>query len=179
MLVFDTETTGLLKPELTELDLQPYIIEIGIVKLDKKFKVVDEFQTFVKPPVPLPPNIIQITGINEDMLKGAPEFIEIVDDLIEIFLGQEKIFAHNCPFDINMLVNELTRYDLQHKFPWPHKQICTVEASFAIRNKRLKLVDLYEMSTGSRNYRAHRALDDTKALAKCVKWLCQEGFIRD
>jgi DNA polymerase-3 subunit alpha (Gram-positive type) len=178
MLVFDTETTGLLKPELTQLELQPYIIEFGVVRLDEKFKVVEEYGTFIKPPVPLPPDIVEITGITDKMLKNAPSFIEVVDDIADIFRGQEIIYAHNCSFDINMLVNELTRYDLQYKFPWPSRQRCTVEISHPIKNKRLKLIDLYEMATGSRNFRAHRALDDTKALAKIVKWLHKEGFVK-
>lgn len=177
MLAFDTETTGLLKPEATELFLQPFITEIYIGKFDENFQLVGEFSTLVKPPVPIPELITKITGITDDMLIGQPSFIEIYDSLVDFFLGETEIFAHNCSFDIAMLANELRRCDLLTKFPWPKNQRCTVELSFPIQNKRMSLKALYKLVTGEDEIPgAHRAKNDVLAMVECIKWLKEKGF---
>ncbi len=177
MLAFDTETTGLLRPEASELYLQPFITEIYIAKFDKDFKVYDEFETFLKPPVPIPEEVSKITGITDETVKDAPVFIEIYEDLCEFVLGEDTIFAHNASFDISMLANELRRVDLLLKFPWPSEQICTVEASFPINNKRMKLGDLYKMVTGAELLNSHRAKSDVLGTVICAKWLAEKGMI--
>ena len=134
MLIFDTETTGLLRPSATELWLQPHITEIYICKVDKDFKIYKEFESFIKPPVPIPTHITEITGISEAMVAKAPSFIQIYPELCNFFIGEDIIFAHNCTFDISMLQNELARHDLVTKFPWPSEHKCTIEASFPIQN---------------------------------------------
>lgn len=61
---FDLETTGLSRTE-------DVITEIGAVVLEKG-QVKGPFQTFVDPQRKLAPNIVQLTGITDDMLVGAP-----------------------------------------------------------------------------------------------------------
>jgi hypothetical protein len=64
-------------------------------------------------------------------------------------------------------------------FPYPPYQCCTVENSFSIMNKRLKLETLYEIATGRPKETKHRAKDDVKQLIECICWLKQEGFIHE
>jgi len=179
-IAFDTETTGLLQPELSNLGLQPYLIEIYCCIFEvETAKILKEFETFIRPPIPIPAKIIEITGITDDDVKKAPSFVQIIDNLSKFFLGQDSIFAHNCSFDIMVLVNELRRLDLQYRFPWPANQYCTVELSFPIKNKRLKLSELYKIATNGNFFEnAHRAKSDVKALVRCIKWLHEEGFIK-
>jgi len=179
MLAFDTETTGLLKPDACELYLQPKITEIYIAKFDKDFDIVDEFETFLNVGAPLPELITKITGITDEMLANAPVFPDIYDDLCDFVLGEDKIFAHNCSFDIGMVKNELKRIGKQFNFPWPKNQVCTVVESHPIKNKRLKLSQLYEIATGkSEIVGAHRAKTDVMAMIECIKFLKEEGFIK-
>ena len=56
-IVFDTETTGLLKPEIVDLDQQPYIIEYYGAKIDKDFNLIDELWFKCKPPIKIEPII--------------------------------------------------------------------------------------------------------------------------
>lgn len=62
---FDIETTGLKVAH-------DAITEIGAVIL-KDGEIVDTFQTFVDPERRLSPEIIGLTGITDDMLRGAPK----------------------------------------------------------------------------------------------------------
>ena len=71
--VFDVETTGLSSVFDT-------IIEIAGVKLYNG-EVIDRFESFCNPHRPLPPKIIDITGITDDMVADAPE----VDDVLKQF----------------------------------------------------------------------------------------------
>lgn len=180
MIIGDTETTGLLKPEANELINQPHIIEIYLVKLEldgEDFRLIDEFESYVKPPIPIDPIITKITGITDDHVAGAPTFAQLYQQLCEFFRGEDTFIAHNCAFDIGMLYVELARMEKQAMFPWPWKQICTVEESMAIENKRLKLKRLHEIATGSEHQDQHRARGDVEALATCVMWLHKNGYI--
>ena len=171
MIAFDTETTGLLKPDVTNINLQPHIIEIYLCKFNYDGKIIDEFETYLKPPIPLPEIITKITGIEERDLKNAPTFIEIYDDLSNFVLGETEIFAHNCSFDIGMVSNELKRVELENRFPWPMHHRCTVELSYPIKNRRLKLEQLFKIATGRDMTDQHRAKFDVLATVECIIWL--------
>lgn len=178
MIALDTETTGLLKPEATEVHLQPFITEIYIVKFDSDFNIQGEFETFIKPPVPIPEFIQKITNITNEMVATAPAFIEIYDDLCDFVRGEEISFAHNASFDNGVIRHELARHDLQFKFPWPSRPLCTVEMTECIQNKRLKLKDLYKLATGKPEIvGAHRAKTDVLALLDCIKWMKTNGLV--
>lgn len=176
MLAGDLETTDLLKPGATELHFQPFITEAYFCKLDGTFKIKDEFETFIKPVVPIPEHITEITGITNDMVRNAPSFIEIYDDLCEFFLGEEIFFAHNATFEIGCLESELARHDLVTNFPWPKKQICTVEVSECLQNKRLTLAKLCQ-HYGIQYADGHRAKRDTMMMVECIKKMDKEGLI--
>lgn len=180
MIAFDNETTGLKRPDACDLKIQPYITEIYLCKFDFDGNIHAEFNKLVKPPVPIPEIITKITGIDDNMVKNAPTFIEIYDELVDFVLGEKTIFAHNCSFDIDVLKGELKRFDMDYNFPWPPYQCCTVEASMAIQNKRLTLDKLFEVATGKpRTEGSHRARKDVLDMVKCIKWLKKEGFIHD
>ncbi len=176
-IIFDTETTGLLKPDATRVENQPYITEIYAARLDSKNNVIDEVETLISVPVEIPPLITKLTGIDDYMLMGQPEFIEVYKPLVNLFLGARTIIAHNLPFDNGMLWSELRRHDLEFKFPWPPEWYCTIEHSMHIENKRLKLSKLHEYSTGKEfKEGAHRAKQDVMALLRCYKWMQKEGM---
>ena len=87
---FDLETTGLDKE--TEV-----ITEIGAVVLEHG-EVKERFQTFVDPKRPLAPNIIQLTGITDEMLRGAPSQAEAINAFLD-FVGDRPLAAHNAVRD--------------------------------------------------------------------------------
>lgn len=179
MLVFDTETTGLVEPTATPLDKQPYIIEFGAIKLDSKtLKEVGRLSFLVKPPIPLQAKITEITGLRDKDLEKAMPFARHVMEVSNFFLGEDTIVAHNCPFDMSLLKFELMRLDRQFRFPWPPNQICTAEISMGInKGKRMRLLEMYKWATGKVLDQKHRAIDDVEALIEVIKKLRKENLI--
>jgi len=173
-LAFDTETTGLLKSDSNDIKEQPYIIEFYACKLDDDFNLLDEYETFIKPPVPITQTITKITGITEDDVKDAPTFLDVYEEIGSFFVGVDEVIAHNLPFDRSMLANELIRINKLINFPWPMKHTCTVEMSMGIEQRRLTLNSLHEYATGKPMAKAHRAKGDVFALVRCYHWLMEQ-----
>lgn len=70
------------------------IIEIGVVKLDKNLKMIDSFNTYVKPLIynVLNPKVKELTGINEEDLEEGIPFIDAMD-LLGAFMDDDSILC--------------------------------------------------------------------------------------
>jgi DNA polymerase-3 subunit alpha (Gram-positive type) len=172
MIVFDTETTGLLAHPSTPLAQQPEIIEFAAVQLDDHSLLeLASFSVLIKPKqLPLPEKITEITGLRSEDLENERSFARVLPDITDFFLGERTVVAHNAPFDIGMLIVELRRVDRVHKFPWPSSHICTVETNRDL-GISLKLANLYKHVTGKEPGNCHRALDDVRSTAEIVRWM--------
>ena len=178
MIVFDTETTGLINNPASPLSEQPEVIEIAAIKRnDDTLEEVARFQTLIKPRrLPLPPKIIEITGITDDQLASERSFAMHVGNLASFFLGERMCVAHNCAYDIGMFTLEMRRLDFMAKFPWPQQHVCTVDANMDILGRRMRLGELYKYVTDGQEIQgAHRAMNDVEALVTVVKWMRKEG----
>lgn len=179
--IFDTETTGLLKPKANEMEKQPYIAEIYIAKLihrsDGIIEQIDELGTFYKPPIPISEEITRITGITNYDVKDAPTFTRAADGICDFFVGVHRVVAHNLAFDRSMLANELVRCGKILNFPWPPQHICTVEKSMHIEQRRMSLTNLHIEFFGEGFPDAHRAKSDVTPLIRCYKHMVKEGMI--
>ena len=92
--VLDLETTGL--SFRTEK-----ITEVGIMKV-KNGEVIDSFSCFVNPEKPIPPKVVEVTNITDDMVKDAETIDKVMPKLLE-FIGDSVLVAHNADFDIGFL----------------------------------------------------------------------------
>jgi ATP-dependent DNA helicase DinG len=86
----DVETTGLNFSS-------DHIIEVGAVKFSGG-KATEEFSSFVKPPIPIPSEITDLTGITDADVAGAPTFAEIAPKLTAFF-GALPLCGHQVDFD--------------------------------------------------------------------------------
>ena len=91
---FDLETTGLYAR-------RDKIIEIGAVRM-LGGKEIDRFQCFVDPGIRLEKRTTDLTGITDDMLKGAPKIEEALPQFLE-FVGDSVLVAHNAAFDTTFI----------------------------------------------------------------------------
>ncbi len=114
--ICDIETTGG-NPKNSK------ITEIAIYKHDGE-KVIDEYDTLVNPEIPIPPFIVNLTGINDRMVENSPRFFEIAKEIIE-FTKDCVFVAHNVGFDYGVLRSEFR--SLGFDFRRPH--LCTVRSS--------------------------------------------------
>ncbi|QYR19868.1 ATP-dependent DNA helicase DinG [Paenibacillus sp. sptzw28] len=98
--VLDLETTG--------HGAGDEMIQVGLVVLDEAMQIVRTYNTFVKPSIPIPPFITQLTGIDESMLEDAPPVEDVLLELIPL-LSDAVLVAHNVGFDAGFLSSALDR----------------------------------------------------------------------
>ncbi|MDP2685883.1 MAG: exonuclease domain-containing protein [Aequorivita sp.] len=157
--ILDIETTGGKYNE-------EGITEIAIYKFDGH-NIVDQFSSLVNPEKPIQPFVINLTGINNEMLRHAPKFYEVAKRIIEITDGCIMV-AHNALFDNRILTTEFDRLG----YHFNKETLCTVELA-----KKL-IPDMPSYSLG-KLVRAlgiplsdrHRAQGDAKATVALFKML--------
>jgi DNA polymerase III epsilon subunit-like protein len=168
-IVFDTETTGLPNPDGSPLDKQPKIIEFAAIKLDDQLQELERLTFMANPMCILDDFITKLTGLRNSDLDDKPSFSYYYPQLCDFFLGCDTLIAHNLMFDHSLL---------QWAFPWPHKQICTVEKSLHLHGYRLKLALLHKELLGEDFVNgAHRAMADVEALVRCVRKLREKELL--
>lgn len=155
--VADIETTGL-SLENDE------IIEVGAVKL-KNGSIIDRFASFVKPSKALPANIINLTGITNEMVSSAPPLKEVLSGFIN-FLGDGIFVAHNARFDSGFIRRDCEKLGL----PFDNKVLDTLPLCQIIytdlKNHRLDTVaKKLDIKMGNH----HRAVDDANTAALILK----------
>jgi len=166
-LVFDTETTGLIKNKLQPLERQPQIIEFfGLSMVDGEEE--SSINQLFNPGIKLEEIITKITGIKDEDLESAPKFKDHAVQIKEFIESHDEIVAHNLSFDRSIVDFEMARCKL--KIQWP-KLICTVEATHYMLGHRLNLSKLHELLFGEPFEGAHRAEVDVRALARCFNEL--------
>ncbi len=114
--ILDIETTGGKYNE-------EGITEIAIYQFDGH-KITDQFISLVNPEREIQPFVVNLTGINANMLKNAPKFYEVAKRIVEI-TENCILVAHNSEFDYRILKTEFRRLG----FPFKRKTLCTVELS--------------------------------------------------
>lgn len=91
--------------EATSASATAEIIQIGIVILEND-QIIETYQTDVNPHEKLSEHIIQLTGITDEQLAKAPDFIEVAGRVYNLL--KDCIFvAHNVKFDANLLAEHL------------------------------------------------------------------------
>ncbi len=99
------------------------ITDIAIVIHNGK-EVIDRYESLINPERYIPPGIIALTGITNEMVENAPLFKDIADKILEY--TKDQIFvAHNANFDYGFLKAEFSRLGIQFQ----RKKLCTVRLS--------------------------------------------------
>jgi DNA polymerase-3 subunit epsilon len=88
-IILDTETTGLYEAE---------IVQIGIIDLDGEVIL----NSLIQPTISIPPEVVNIHGITDEMVSNAPTFPELYSRIVEA-LKDKAVLIYNAEFDINIL----------------------------------------------------------------------------
>ncbi len=154
-IVFDIETTGLSVQNCK-------ITEIGAVKI-KDGEIIDSFNTFVNPEMPIPQEIVELTSITDEMVADAPKIKEALTSFFEFIGGGRKLLvAHNANFDTGFI-----RYAAEEcgmEFTNPYLDTVALSRYINPTLKKHKLDSLAE-HYGLGDFNHHRACDDAAMLA--------------
>ena len=153
--VFDVETTGL----RTGYDR---LTEIGAVRYIDGAQEAS-FQTFVNPERPIPAEIVELTGITDQMVARAPKEGEAVRKFFE-FCGENCVLvAHNATFDTDVLKSTCARNGIEYKYP--HLDTLVFSQCLIPDLKTYKL-DSVSNFFKMPKFDHHRADEDAGALAR-------------
>lgn len=164
---FDIETTGL-------DNRRDAITEIGAVVLENG-QITDTFNIFADPGRPLPPEIVQLTGITDQMLEGAPSQAEAIRAFLEFAAGR-PLAAHNAEFDMGFIAEGCRR----NQIPFEATSLDTLILAQNLLPELGKYkLDLVAAHLNLPAFNHHRASDDAATVAYMLipfaKMLADQG----
>jgi DNA polymerase-3 subunit epsilon len=157
VVIFDIETTGF-NPKQGDA-----IISLGAVKVfGNTLQNGDEFYSLVRYEKPLPAKIVDLTGITDEMLKGAPPLSEVLIKFFK-YVKDNILVAHHAAHEKSFLQaasRKLFRTDFKHRI---------VDTSFVFRiaepNEKLIRLEDFCLHNGIPPEGRHHALTDAKLTA--------------
>lgn len=155
-IIIDLETTG--------LDVaQDEVIELALVKFqygkdDEILGLTATFQSFNEPSKPIPPDIVRLTGITDEMVAGH----RIDDAALERFVADaDVVIAHNAGFDRRFA--ERSWPGFAHKY-WACSMTEIDWKTLGFAGTKLE----YLLFGIGLFHSAHRAIDDCHALLELL-----------
>lgn len=163
-MIVDLETTSA-EPETAK------VIEVGTVTFEfaadgRIGRVLDVYGALNDPGEPLTPEITEITGITDDMVKG-----QAIDraHIVGLSRGADLVIAHNADFDRPIGERHWPEF-VGPSWACSHKDVPW--AKLGVRGQKL---DYLLMAAGGAFHDAHRAADDCRALLHILAQIGQDG----
>jgi len=133
---------------------------------------VDKFVSLINPEREIQPFVVNLTGIDNTMLRRAPKFYEVAKRIVEI-TEDCIIVAHNAKFDNRILKTEFDRLG----FDFKRETLCTVE----LAKRLIPGHDSYSLGKLARTLgipvsERHRADGDAAATLKLFKILLNKDL---
>ena len=156
--VLDIETTGL-DPEYDE------VIDIGFLQFEGT-KLLRTFSSLVRPSkdIVLPHFIQKLTSITPQMLEGAPQFLKVAPDLLELY--GHNILAHNSSFEESFLKHHFEKVEDETKRESFEDSLYILSVMFP--EKANLNLERFITEWGIRKNEAHRGYEDAVDLLKVM-----------
>jgi DNA polymerase III subunit epsilon len=124
ILVFDTETSGLLQKKEPDITKQPYILQLSFIVFNIEFMEIEQkYNQYIKVgnEIEISDTITRITGITREICdtKGI-SIIRALMDFHDAYIQCDCIIAHNLEFDSKMIQFEFSRNITEIKAFEPH-----------------------------------------------------------
>ncbi|MBQ7923233.1 MAG: PolC-type DNA polymerase III [Clostridia bacterium] len=163
--IFDIETTGLSAATCK-------ITEIGAVKVQNG-EILDRFNMFVNPGVPIPENIVKLTGITDEMVADAPPIAEVLPEFLA-FADGKMLVAHNAVFDTGFIRQAAEDMGIQFDNPYLDTLAMSRYMNPDLKNHKLDtLAKFYNLG----EFNHHRACDDAEMLSQI--FLCMTNRLEE
>lgn len=167
--VVDVETTG------TRHWDRDRVTEIAAVVV-RDGRVERRWETLVNPQRSIPPLITNLTNITWDMVKAAPLFADVCDDLLDVLAGSVFV-AHNANFDWRFVTAEVHRATGRRL---RGRRLCTVRlAGRLLPQLRSRKLDALAYYYGIEITARHRAGGDAAATAHVLLRLLEAARDRE
>jgi DNA polymerase III epsilon subunit-like protein len=196
ILVFDTETTGLINKDLLpiqykHLNLYPYITQISAILYDVDNQTTKKvFNTYIKIPddVEIPEVVVNLTGITREKCNDGMEIRDALSTFYNLYMKSNAIIAHNMWFDSKMIRIECIRNNFPKMLDIfyshesnPRDVYCTMMlgTKYLGLTKFVRLSVLYELLFGEKvdESKLHNAMVDTDLCLKCYLYLLSKSGI--
>lgn len=193
ILFFDTETTGL-PPRGSKWNENfndfPYIVSIAWIKGEK-----EEYHIIRPIGYEIPEEATKVHGITtEEAIRNGENFADVITKFIQDCLNAGMICGHNIHFDTSIVKANILRFMGQGYYDgyncenalFKGKRIDTMTSTMkwvdarAI-NGRLKfpnLSELFHRCFPHKDFDAHNALSDVKAVRDCLPILINNELVR-
>lgn len=166
-IVLDIETTGI-SPDFAA------ITEIGAAKIIDG-EVTDSYRQLINPGVSIPENIVELTGIDDELVKDKPYIKDVMGGFIE-FCGDLPILGHNVMFDFSFLKTNAQRLGMS--FEKSGLDTLVLARHFFERQSSYGLANLLKVCKIDRE-NAHRAYDDAYATHELYEVIWHKFYNND
>ncbi len=145
------------------------ILEIGAVKV-KQGQITDSFQRLVNPQMKLPQEIVDLTGITDQMAAAGCDTNCAVEDFL-VFSEDLPLAGHNLIFDYSFL----KQYAANHGILLERNGIDTLKlARKFLPEAEKKTLDFLCGYLNIKRDRNHRALEDARAAAELLEYFKEQ-----
>lgn len=157
ILILDTETTGLSQTTDRIIELAMLLVSVDTGS-GQPFGVLDTFEGFEDPGMPIPEVARQVTGITDEMVRGQ----RLDDEQVQAMVARaDMIVAHNAGFDRPFVEARFAAFEAK---PWA--------CSFMDIDWKARGAESAKLSALAQDrgwfYDAHRALVDCHALLQVL-----------
>ncbi len=159
--VVDVETTGL-EPE-------DRIVEVACLRI-RGPREEGRFESLVNPGIHIPLTATAISGIDDAMVSGAPDFAQVWPAM-EALLTGAVLVAHNAPFDLHFLSAERNRAGIGS---WHCPVLDTLRLARNVLALPAYSLASLRSSLGLRTGPTHRAFGDVMTTAALLRRLIAE-----
>ena len=161
--VFDIETTGF---SVT----YDRIIQIAARKV-LQGQVIENFECFVNPKMPIPAKITEITSITDEMVSEALTIEDVLPKFID-FIGDAILVAQNASFDVGHIYANMDRLNI------PRKEFAVIDTMQLARNFYSNDLKTFNLKSLARYFKVqqehhHLADDDTRVTTEIFLQMLQ------
>ena len=186
VLVFDTETTGIIPKVVRTLDDIPYIIQLSYIFYNLSNSEMISKNVYIKidESIVIPIEAQKVNNITREQLNDGVPILEALTEFIQYYKECDVIVAHNIEFDEKMVNYECVRNNISpviHKFDLRKGyyctmkkgvQICKIEKESKTDSKRKyfkwpKLSELHKHLFNSEPKNLHDAYNDNLVCLRC------------
>lgn len=185
--VIDVETTGLDKTN-------DRVIEIAIVVMDPKFRVLRTWDSLVRPVgtvgCHVSEEVTNLTGITQEEVQAAPGFSWLIPEIADVLEGCGHWVGHNVSFDWSFLLRELAIAE-SHDVAWGRgafwlgtQTICTYKEGKTLYRGTTRPRHAFSLQGACEHVGLpiakafmHGALVDAAMTARLLQCICRDGYL--